>query len=129
MTRAAGAGALTPRAGCPRFRAHEHARAGAPERAARAGVPAAGAARRDPGRAGNGDVRDHLLPPVVPAGPLGRTVRAAGEREPRARSADRGAAWSDPGPRRPAAGDEPHDERGTGRALRAAPGGRAAPGA
>src|SRR5262249_685274 len=77
----------------------------------------------DPGQLGAGDVRDHLLPPVVLAGALGRTVRPAGKRESRPRSADRGATRADPRPRRPAAGGEPYDERGADRALGAAAGG------
>ena len=40
-------------------------------------TPAAGAARRDRRQLRAGDVRDHLLPPVVPAGPLRRPVRCA----------------------------------------------------
>ena len=60
----------------------EARRGGAIRRPAR--LAAAGAARRDHRRRRDGDVRDHLLPPVVPAGALRRTVRAAGQRQPRA---------------------------------------------
>ena len=53
---------------------------------------AARAARRDPRRRRAGPVRDHLLPPVVPAGPLRATSTSRRPRQPRARHLDPGAA-------------------------------------
>ena len=85
------------------------------------GLAAAGAARGDHRRRRDGDVRGDLLPPVVPAGPLRRTVRPAGRRQPRARPADPRSARADPRPRRPGARRKPCHQRRADRALGAAP--------
>ena len=80
----------------------------------------AGGDRRDV-RAG--DVRDPVLPPVVPAGAVGQPVRERGQRELRARRRDRRAARRDPRLERPDPGLEPAGLRG--RDLAAQPAGPA----
>ena len=75
---------------------------------------------RDPRRHRAGAVRDHLLPPLVPAGAVRRQVPGRGERQPRARGEGRGAARADRRPQRHAAGRQPHRARGPGAARAAA---------
>ena len=75
--------------------------------AAAADHAAARAARRRAGRHRLRALRDHLLPPVVPAGAVGRPVPPAGARQPRARAARAGAARRHPRPQRPRARREP----------------------
>ena len=58
-------------------------------------------------------VRDHLLPPLVPAGADRRRLRQPGAREPRAQGQDRGAARQH---RRPQRQDARQDARRAGRA-------------
>src|SRR5581483_11231540 len=67
---------------------------------AAADVAAAGAARRHPRLLRTGPVRDHLLPPVVPAGALGRPVPGPGLVEPGAPDRDPGTARADVRPER-----------------------------
>ena len=90
-TRAVAGAAPTRPAACRRSRAHDGTRLRPPA----PHHPAARAARRDPRRGRARAVRDRLLPPVVPAGAVGRAVPRAGELQPRARAADPGAARQD----------------------------------
>ena len=75
-----------------------------------------------------GDVRDHLLPPVVPAGALRRPVPRAGERQPGARRRDPRPARRDPRPQRQRPRRLQAGDRGADLAARPAaqPGARAA---
>ena len=63
-----------------------------------------------------------LLPPLVPAGALGRQVRDRGQRQPGARDQGAGAARRDRGPRGPGAGGQPHRPGREGHARQAARG-------
>ena len=100
-----------------------------PTRAAHPGLAADGPSGGDHRRHRDGDVRRDLLPPLVPADPLRRTVRPAGRRQPRARPADPRPARGDPRPRRADDRRQPRHQRRADRALGAAAGGRAAAGA
>ena len=96
----------------PGARAPRQARGGglADVRRARA-TPDAGAvraARGDPQRPRAGDVLDHLLPPLVPAGAVGRQVPEAGREQPGPRDHRAGAARRDPRSQRPRPGRQPH---------------------
>ena len=62
-----------------------------------------------------------LLPPLVPAGAVGRQVPRRGERQPRARGEGRGAARPDRRPQRDGAGRQPHRARGPGACRSACP--------
>ena len=88
----------------------------------RADHAAARAARRDPRRRRARAVRDRLLPPVVPAGAVGRPVPRAGLDEPRARRRRAGAARRGDRPPRHGAGREPPRRRGRRLAAEAAAG-------
>ena len=93
------------------------------------------AARRDPQRLRAGHVLDHLLPPLVPAGAVGRQVPEAGEEQPGPRghragaraarsSTATGTSWSTTGPRSRCSSSRPscHARTASASAEFAAPG-------
>src|SRR3954447_25948634 len=97
----AGAPASVGRRGSPDV---QRARATRPSRAVRA-------ARRGAVRNRPGDVLDHLLPALVPAGALERPLPEAGAEQPGPRRHGPGAARRDPRPQRQGPGRQPHRSR------------------
>ena len=87
-----------------------------------ADVAAARAARGDHRRRRARDLRDHLLPALVPAGAVRRQVPGRGEQQPRARDQGRGAARQDRRPQRPDPRRQPPGQGGQDRAGQAARG-------